>query len=98
MCGIAGVWKHNGSLLRAANLQPLFDRIKHRGPDGTWFRGESIDYINKTLRSKKARIYGLVDPRYVNRILDEYCSGKANHRLLIWSLLSLEHFLQKFLH
>lgn len=80
--------------------QEVTNRMKQgfSAPDGTWFRGESIDYINKTLRSKKARIYDLVDPRYVNRILDEHCSGKANHRLLIWSFLSLEHFCQKFLH
>jgi asparagine synthase (glutamine-hydrolysing) len=77
----------------------ITNRIKQgfSAPDGTWFRGESIDYINKTLRSKNARIYDLVDPRYVARILDEHCSGKANHRLLIWSFLSLEHFCHKFL-
>lgn len=33
MCGIAGVWKRNGSLLRASDLQPLLDRMRHRGPD-----------------------------------------------------------------
>jgi hypothetical protein len=32
----------------------------------------------------------------VNRTLDEHCSGKVNHRLLIWSFLSLEWWLRTF--
>lgn len=66
-------------------------------PDASWFRGESIDYINKLLRSKKASIYEFVSPIYVNRILDEHCSGKRNHRLLIWSLLSFEWWCRIYL-
>ena len=33
MCGIAGVWKLDGSLLGASDLRPLLDRMRHRGPD-----------------------------------------------------------------
>jgi asparagine synthase (glutamine-hydrolysing) len=33
MCGIAGAWKRDGSLLGAAELRPLLDRMRHRGPD-----------------------------------------------------------------
>jgi asparagine synthase (glutamine-hydrolysing) len=33
MCGIAGVWKRDGSLLGASDLRPLLDRMRHRGPD-----------------------------------------------------------------
>lgn len=65
-------------------------------PDATWFRGESIDYINKFLRDRQARIYSYIEPSYVNEILDEHCSQKHNHRLLIWSLLSFEWWLKLF--
>jgi asparagine synthase (glutamine-hydrolysing) len=66
-------------------------------PDATWFRGESIDYINRLLRDPKARIYEFLRPRYVADVLDEHCSGKVNRRLLIWSLLSFEWWCRKFL-
>jgi asparagine synthase (glutamine-hydrolysing) len=66
-------------------------------PDASWFRGESIDYINRLLRDGKARIYDYLAPAYVGEILDQHCSGKANRRLLIWSFLSLEWWLRQFL-
>lgn len=65
-------------------------------PDASWFRGESIDYINRFLRDKKARINEIMNPAYIARTLDEHCSGKVNHRLLIWSFLSLEWWLRIF--
>lgn len=67
-------------------------------PDASWFRGESIDYINRLLRSPEARIYEFFQHEYVTRILDEHSSGKINHRLLIWALLSFEWWLRLFLH
>ena len=66
-------------------------------PDATWFRGESIDYINRLLRDRKALIYEFVQPEYVAKVLDEHSSGKANRRLLIWSLLSFEWWCRCFL-
>ncbi|NUL83146.1 MAG: asparagine synthase (glutamine-hydrolyzing) [Armatimonadetes bacterium] len=65
-------------------------------PDASWFRGESIDYINRLLRSPRARIYDLLQPAYVESALDQHTSGQANRRLFIWSLLSLEHWLRRF--
>jgi asparagine synthase (glutamine-hydrolysing) len=67
-------------------------------PDASWFRGESIDYINRLLGDKKACIYEFVSPTFVKKILTEHCSGKINHRLLIWSLLSFEWWCRLFLH
>lgn len=66
-------------------------------PDATWFRGESIDYINRLLRNPKAMIYDFLEPRYVAEVLNEHCSGQVNRRLLIWSLLSFEWWCQSFL-
>jgi asparagine synthase (glutamine-hydrolysing) len=67
-------------------------------PDASWFRGESIDYINQLLRNSKAMIYEFLQPEYVAEVLDQHCSGQVNRRLLIWSLLSFEWWLRKFLH
>jgi asparagine synthase (glutamine-hydrolysing) len=66
-------------------------------PDASWFRGESIDYINRLLRHPKAMIYEFLQPSYVTKVLDEHCSGHVNRRLLIWSLLSLEWWCRCFL-
>jgi asparagine synthase (glutamine-hydrolysing) len=77
----------------------IADRTKQgfSAPDATWFRGESIDYINQFLRDPKARIYDYLAPDYVTNVLDQHCSGTANRRLLIWSFLSLEWWLRNYL-
>ncbi len=66
-------------------------------PDATWFRGESIDYINTLLRDPHARLYEFVNPDYVVRKLDEHTSGQHNNRLFIWSLLSFEWWMRRFM-
>jgi asparagine synthase (glutamine-hydrolysing) len=66
-------------------------------PDASWFRGESIDYINRLLRDSTARIHAFVEPDYTRLVLDEHTSGLVNHRLLIWSLLSFEWWCRIFL-
>jgi asparagine synthase (glutamine-hydrolysing) len=77
----------------------MTERIKKgfSAPDASWFRGESIDYVNSLLRNHKALIYEYITPEYVIRRLDEHTSGQQNHRLFIWSLLSFEWWLREFL-
>lgn len=81
-------------------LPPAAAQRKKQGfsaPDASWFRGESIEYLSRLLRDPKARIYEFLDPPYVQRVLDEHTSGRVNHRLLIWSLLSFEWWCRSFL-
>jgi asparagine synthase (glutamine-hydrolysing) len=66
-------------------------------PDASWFRGESIDYIDRLLRNRRAMIYEFIEPGFVNNVLDEHTSGRTNRRLLIWSLLSFEWWCRTFL-
>ena len=66
-------------------------------PDASWFRGESIDYVNRLLRDPRARIYEFLEPGYVAEVLDQHTSGQVNRRLLIWSLMSLEWWCRMFL-
>lgn len=79
--------------------QEIIQRTKQgfSAPDASWFRGESIDYINRLLRSRKAMIYEFLSPSYVAEVLDEHCSGRVNRRLLIWSILSFEWWCRIFL-
>ncbi|MHB8642307.1 MAG: asparagine synthase (glutamine-hydrolyzing) [Gaiellaceae bacterium] len=66
-------------------------------PDASWFRGESIDYVNRLLRDPKATMYEFLSPRFVERTLDEHVAGRVNHRLLIWSFLCFEWWCRVFL-
>jgi asparagine synthase (glutamine-hydrolysing) len=75
------------------------ERVKQgfSAPDASWFRGESIDYVNAILRDRNARIYEFLSPDYVLKRFDEHCSGKHNHRLFIWSTLCFDWWLRKFI-
>ena len=65
-------------------------------PDASWFKGESIDYVRDTLYSPRARIFDYLDRSATLALVDEHLQGRNNHRLLIWSLLSLEQWLATF--
>jgi asparagine synthase (glutamine-hydrolysing) len=66
-------------------------------PDASWFRGESIDYVNRLLRDPQARIFDFIEPSYVRGVLDEHTAGQVNHRLVIWSCLCFEWWLRRFI-
>jgi asparagine synthase (glutamine-hydrolysing) len=66
-------------------------------PDASWFRGESIDYVRRTLMGHDARIWDYLDRQATQALVSEHLEGKSNHRLLIWSLLNLETWLDVFL-
>jgi asparagine synthase (glutamine-hydrolysing) len=67
------------------------------GPDASWFRGESIDYVRRTLMKSDARIFSWLDRATVHRLVEDHLSGRENRRLLIWSLLCLETWCSVFL-
>lgn len=66
-------------------------------PDASWFRGESLDYIQRLLQSKSARIYELLQPAFVQQTIEAHCHGVENKRLLLWSFISLEWWLKLLL-
>jgi asparagine synthase (glutamine-hydrolysing) len=67
------------------------------GPDGSWFRGESLAYVRRELLEGRPRIYDYMDRKAVGALVEEHLSGKVNRRLLVWSLLSFEWWLRSFL-
>jgi asparagine synthase (glutamine-hydrolysing) len=67
------------------------------GPDASWFRGESIEYVRRVLLDGDAAIYSFLRPDTVRGLVEEHLSGAANRRLLLWSLLSFEHWCRIFL-
>lgn len=66
-------------------------------PDASWFKGESIDFVRRTLFDKSARIYDVLDPNAVLPRIEEHLRGELNRRLLIWSLLNVEAWMRAYL-
>ena len=66
-------------------------------PDASWFKGESMEYVNREILDGRARIYRYLDQEAVRRLVNEHLEGKQNRRLFIWSLLSFEKWCETFL-
>lgn len=66
-------------------------------PDASWFKGDSIEFVKRKLFRNDARIYEFMDPDRVRGLIEEHLSGVKNRRLLIWSLLNTEAWLEQFL-
>jgi asparagine synthase (glutamine-hydrolysing) len=64
-------------------------------PDASWFKGESIEFVRRTLLQGKPRIYDLLDRKAVTELINEHLRGDQNRRLLIWSLLSVEAWIRE---
>ena len=96
-------WSDGKQVLRAAMARTIDPTTVARAkqgfsaPDASWFRGESIAYIDRLLRSPKARLYDYLQPAYVHGVLDDHQAGRTNHRLLIWSFLCFEWWLHTFM-
>ncbi len=65
-------------------------------PDGSWFRGESVDYIRALLSPRSARLYQYLDPDTLTGLLEDHFEGRQNRRLLIWSCVCFEWWLRIF--
>lgn len=59
-------------------------------PDASWFKGESIDFVSRSLLNRNASIYSVLNRSAVAPLIEEHLRGERNRRLLIWSLLNLE--------
>ena len=83
--------------LRSLVPEDVVDRVKQgfSGPDATWFRGESVEFVKRQF-GDDARIYEYLRPDTVRAVIEEHTSGQHNRRLFIWSLLMLETWLGVF--
>jgi len=66
-------------------------------PDATWFKGDSIDFVKRTLFDRHARIYNIMDRTAIEPFIQEHLSGLQNRRLLIWSFLNVEEWLKLYI-
>jgi len=80
--------------------ETVTDQVKQgfSGPDASWFRGDSIDYVREVLLDPGAKLYEFFSPDGVRGLVEQHLDGRENRRLLLWSLLSFEHWCRIFLH
>ena len=67
-------------------------------PDASWFKGDSIEFVKRTLMNGHANIYEYMDRPIVEKLIKEHLDGTENRRLLIWSLLNVEQYLKEVGH
>ena len=65
-------------------------------PDASWFKGQSMDYVQRRLFEKDNLVYYFMDRRSVETLVSGHLSGEQNRRLLIWSLLNVQHFMEEY--
>ncbi len=61
-------------------------------PEKSWYRGPNEGYVRDLLLAPRTLDRGLLRPEFVRAVVGEHSSGEKNHRLLLWSLLCLEHW------
>ena len=66
-------------------------------PDASWFRGESIDFVRRSLFESNSPIYDFLDRDTVQRIVNRHMDGEENRRLFIWSLLNVHSWMEQTL-
>ncbi len=68
------------------------------GPDASWFKGESIEFVRRKLINKYSPLYEILDREFITSIIENHFNGKENRRLFIWSMLNLDEWMtsQKF--
>src|SRR6266702_827917 len=65
-------------------------------PFAKWLKGELRPLAHDLLSPERLRRGGLFDPEYVARLQNEHERGVANHRKLLWTLLSFELWRESF--
>jgi asparagine synthase (glutamine-hydrolysing) len=66
------------------------------GPDESWFREESSEFIRERIFQPSSQLWNHIDYESSKKMVSEHLVGKKNHKSLIWSLLSLESLLRQF--
>jgi len=65
-------------------------------PDNSWFKGESMEFVKRTLLSDHSPLYGYFNKTSVRDLINEHLDGRKNRRLFIWSLINFDQWLRIF--
>jgi asparagine synthase (glutamine-hydrolysing) len=84
--------------MMARFIPPEITQAEKQGfssPDASWFKGESIEFVKRRLLNGNARIFDVLDRVAVAPLIEQHLKGAQNRRLLIWSLLNVEQWLEE---
>lgn len=105
LAGLPGSWKLNGMttkyIFRKAIKGLLPDEIVNRGKQGYslpvkhLLRGELKQYMIERLHDSKV-LRETMDQPYMNRLIEEHCSGRQNHNHVLWALLNVAIWHDRF--
>lgn len=105
LASLPGSWKLNGMttkfIFRKALDGLLPDSIVHRGKQGYslpvkhLLRGELKTYMIDRLHDS-AVIRDTIDRKYLDRLIDEHCSARQNHNHVLWALLNVAIWHDRF--
>jgi asparagine synthase (glutamine-hydrolysing) len=78
---------------------PVIDRKKKGFPTpmGLWFRKEARSFLRDTLSPSAITQRGLFNSQYVQQLLDEHDSNRADHATLFWALINTELWYRMFI-
>ena len=66
-------------------------------PDASWFKGESIEFVKHHLLNSNAKIYEFLDRKALEPLIMQHLNGERNRRLLVWSLLNVNHWMSAYI-
>jgi asparagine synthase (glutamine-hydrolysing) len=74
----------------------IADAVKQgfSAPDASWFKGDSIEFVRRKLMRGSPCLAEFMDMGVMRGLVQEHLDGKENRRLLVWSLLYVECWLE----
>ena len=64
-------------------------------PVAQWFTGPLKGLLEDTLSPDSIKRWELLNPKEVQRLLEEHLSGRKNHRMILFSLLVLQQWMEE---
>ncbi len=105
LASLPGSWKLKGMetkhIFRAALEGLLPDKVVHRGKQGYslpvkhLLRGDLKDYMVSLLNDSRV-IRENFDLTYVNQLISEHCAGKKNHNHILWAMMNVAIWHNRF--
>lgn len=65
-------------------------------PDENWYKKENYSYLKDELLIQPSTLHEFVKKKFIKDSLEDHYLGKANNRLLLWSLLSFKTWCDEF--
>jgi asparagine synthase (glutamine-hydrolysing) len=74
-------------------------RAKHgfEMPIDGWLRGPLRSRFEDSVLNRRARVSGLVDQNVAQTLFRDHCAGYGRHGNVLWSLLVLSHWAERYL-